>query len=53
MSRFDEFDDAVDFGEDCVVFADADIFTGVPFGASLAHDDVACFYLLAAELFDA
>ena len=36
-----EFDFAIDFGENGVVAADADIFAWVKFGAALADDDTA------------
>ncbi len=47
-----EADGAGDDGEDGVVAAEADAFTGSPFGAALADDDVAGDDLLAAVFFD-
>ena len=47
-----EADGACDDGEDGVVTAEADAFTGGPFGAALADDDVAGDDLLAAVFFD-
>lgn len=48
-----EEDIAFHEGEDGVVFADADVFAGVPLGATLAEDDVAGDDDFAAKLFHA
>jgi hypothetical protein len=46
-----EFNKTFDQCEQRVVLADADVFTGLPFGAALACKNVAAQYLFAAELF--
>jgi hypothetical protein len=44
MSAFDKFNYAIYFGENGMIFADADIVAGMPFGASLSQDYVSCYY---------
>jgi hypothetical protein len=46
-------DIAFDHSKNCVVFANADIFARVPFGAALTNDDVSRNNMLAAIFFDA
>jgi hypothetical protein len=48
-----EADNAVDFGEECVVLAAADIGAGLERGSALADDDASTKDGLAAEDFDA
>ena len=48
-----ELHPAVDFGEQRVVLADADVHAGVKFGAALAHQNVARQNLFAGITLDA
>ena len=50
---FGKDDSSVNQGIDCVVFAHADILSGMVDCAALAFDDVTCFCKLATEYFDA
>jgi len=44
---------AVDLGKKRIVLAHPDIVTRVNSGSQLAHQNIACFYLLPAETLDA
>jgi hypothetical protein len=48
-----KFDDALDQGEERIVFAATDVVAGLPLGAALTCDDVAAEHALAAEFLEA
>jgi len=47
-----KFNETFDQREQCVVFTDADVVAGLPFGAALTSEDVAAENVLAAKFLE-